>query len=577
MTPERTDPKKPGKPPEGTRRRRHSSSRRAFKIVLGSVVLFMVGAAAFRALYPRFKEYQGRKIAAEAALLLDAGRYPEAINSIKLANRMAPNEPEVIRARARYVSHFNSPESVGEWQVLQAIGKATTDDKIQLLEVAVGQRRLDVSAPLLTELAPLQATNIKVLRLGIRHLTDGGFLDRATGLARFAFSKDPLDVENQFILGDLLLRSTNSLQFEEGRGLMIEIARMRNKRQATAVNLLIRSGRLESNNVPELLALLDLDSANITNIVNSLALRWIGRPERRVDIVEDAVRRIGSETDPARLVPVCEWLLIRDPRALLTALTEEKAGSNGLLSTSRAEALAAVKDWEGLEDYLRRRDEVLPKFSLQLLRAQAAVARDHATEAENLFTAAADSASKNPEALLYAARAAEVSGLPDAAIKIWSRLAEFPSMTMSAAGEILRLARGRDRVDAEMAILARLSSNIPGDVRLAADRAEKEALVGVNLNAASAALERQLSAGDKERKFVTALALVRLRQGDAAAALTTFEQVPFEWDALTGRDRAVYVAILGANQQRETARRFARQIDVSTLKSQEKELVAPWL
>jgi len=272
MTPEKTDPKKPGKPPAGTRRRRHSSSRRAFKIVLGSVVLFMVGAAAFRALYPRFKEYQGRKIAAEAALLLDAGRYPEAINSIKLANRMAPNEPEVIRARARYVSHFNSPESVGEWQVLQAIGKATTDDKIQLLEVAVGQRRLDVSAPLLTELAPLQATNIKVLRLGIRHLTDGGFLDRATGLARFAFSKDPLDVENQFILGDLLLRSTNSLQFEEGRGLMIEIARMRNKRQATAVNLLIRSGRLESNNVPELLALLDLDSANITNIVNSLTL-----------------------------------------------------------------------------------------------------------------------------------------------------------------------------------------------------------------------------------------------------------------------------------------------------------------
>jgi len=577
MNPEKSSPQ-PGSAPVGERRKkRHSSSRSPFKVLIILAVLGVFSVVALRFLYPLFKAMKGRNQAAEAERLLETGKVSEALNSIRLATRMAPNEPSVIRVRARYFGRFNSPDTLREWQTLQSIGAATTEDKIDLLEAAVNQHRLDVSAPLLTELSSMQSTNLRVLRLGIRHLTDGGFTDRAIGLARFAFSKDPLHLENQFLLGGLLLSSTNDITAEEGRELVTEIARQKNSLQAMATDLLIRSGRLRTNHVPELLALLDLDSNNITNIVSSLELRWIGQPERRGEIVEAAQRRIAAESDPNRQPPVCEWLLHRAPLALIAVLTEEKAGGNTLLATSRAEALAAVKDWDALELYLKKADDNLKGYPGLLLRARVAMAKERQSEAENLFMGAIEVAAKSPEALMYAARSAESAGLPDTAIRIWGRVAEFPSMTLGSAGELLRLSRNRDQVAAELAVLTRLSSNIPGDVRLGAERAEREALVGVNLKAAAASLEQLLKDDKKERRFVTALALVRLRQGDASAAQSAFEQGEWGWDLLSLRDRAVYVAILGANQQREAARRFALQIDLSQLKSEEKELVTPWL
>jgi hypothetical protein len=42
------------------------------------------------------------------------------------------------------------------------------------------------------------------------------------------------------------------------------------------------------------------------------------------------------------------------------------------------------------------------------------------------------------------------------------------------------------------------------------------------------------------------------------------------------RWQAVYVAVLGANDQREAARRFARMLAVEKLHAQERALVEPW-
>ncbi len=559
------------------RRRRSNSSRRAFRIFFIIVLLLVVGGIAFRLLYPITKEWRARRSTAEAMALMDAKKNEEALVPLKTATLLAPNEPDVIRGRARYYTIVGAPEAVREWQNLADSGKATLEDKIQLLETAVNAKRLDLSATVLKELAPLQATNERILHLGIRHLAEGGFNSRAIDLARFAYSKNPLEAANQFLLGGLLISSTNEAMAAEGRRLLTSVARVQNPKRVTALDLLIRSGRITSNDVPELIALVDLDQGNITNFVNSLELRWIGYPERHQDIFEKASQFIAGETAASRLMPVTEWLARRNPTVLLQALTEEKAGSDSALVTQRAEALAVASQWNDLEDYLRRREGVMSPFSTMVLRAKIAASKNQISDAEKMFVAAGDLVSKQPGAIVYVARAAESSNLPDAAIKIWAKLLEHTQTTLGAASEILRIAKGRDRLDAELMALARLSDTVPGDARLAAERAEREALLGVNLSTASKVLESYIENGEKVRKYVTALALVRLRQGDANAAQTVFEQLPADWDKLGDRDRAVYVAIIGANQQREAARRFARQIDQSKLKNEEKELVTPWL
>lgn len=577
MPPESKQPETRDDGKVSQRRRRSNSSRRAFRILFIGVLTLVLGGIGFRLVYPITKEWRARRVAAEAGLLLDASKREEALPLLKVATVLAPNEPAVIRARARYYTQVGAPEAVREWQTLADSGKATLEDKIQLLETAVAARRLDLSAPILTQLAPLQSTNRRVLHLGIRHLTEGGFVDRATEMARYAYSRDPLDVENQFLLGGLILSSTNETLATEGRTLLTSVARTANKKQAAALDLLIRSGRVTSNDVPELIALVDLDRNNITNFVNSLELRWIGYADRHDDLVEKASQFITTESDASKLMPVTDWLARRNPDALVKALTEEKAGTAPGLVSQRAEALSITGKWGDLEDYVRRHEANIPAFSTMVLRAKIAVSKGQTSDAEKLFIAAGDLVSKQPGAVIYTARAAETAGLADAAIKIWTKLLDFNQTTLGAASEIVRIARDRDRLDAELAALAKLSDQVPGDERLAAERGEREALLGVNLKAAAESLEHYMTSAKKERKYVTALALIRLRQGDANTAQTVFEQLPVEWDSFSNRDRVVYVAIIGANQQREAARRFARQIDITKLKSQEKELLSPWL
>jgi tetratricopeptide (TPR) repeat protein len=576
MTPDSRSPRHPDEL-KGARRRREHASKRAFRVLALLIFLMVFCVVGFKVVYPRSKVWRARRMAVEAIALIDQSRTNDALRLLRVAVPMAPTDPDVIRAGARYMKLVGSVDAVRNWQDLANTGKATLEDKVDFLEAAIQARRLDISAQLLVELGAMQSTNMRVLRLGIRHLSEGGFFERAAPLARAAVARDPLDMENHWLLGSALIASTNSAFAEEGREVLLGVARTPGSRRPAAIDRLIRSGRLRTNDVPELVAIVDLERSNITNIVSSLELRWIGRPADREGTLFRALELAGEEERPDRLFALCEWLFRRSPPDALRALTETKAGTHGPLVTLRAETLAATGAWDDLEDYIRRREGVLEQFSVLILRARIAVAKSQLSEAEAAFIGAGEIVSKTPSALVYTARSAETAGLPDVAIRLWLRVLEFPSLRFNATAEVLRLARDRDQLKSEQIALARLCSEVPGDLRLWAERAEREAILGENLESAAQAIERYQADQPKERKHLSALALIRLRQGDAQAALEVFERMPTEWDMLGDRDRVIYVAILGATQQREAARRYARRIDLSKLKSQERELVTPWL
>ena len=49
------------------------------------------------------------------------------------------------------------------------------------------------------------------------------------------------------------------------------------------------------------------------------------------------------------------------------------------------------------------------------------------------------------------------------------------------------------------------------------------------------------------------------------------------WTRASARERAVYAAVLGSNNQRAAARRTAREVNPAELKLEERSLVAKWV
>ena len=122
-----------------------------------------------------------------------------------------------------------------------------------------------------------------------------------------------------------------------------------------------------------------------------------------------------------------------------------------------------------------------------------------------------------------------------------------------------------------------LSGYMPGEESIAGERAWLEAVFGTEKEFALATLGTLAKSRTNQPGWRYGLALAMMRNGDAAGGLALAEQPPVEWESMEARWQAAYVALLGAGQQREAARRFARRIDPTKLHLQERGLVTPWL
>ena len=125
--------------------------------------------------------------------------------------------------------------------------------------------------------------------------------------------------------------------------------------------------------------------------------------------------------------------------------------------------------------------------------------------------------------------------------------------------------------------LQRLNLFMPGDDHVAGERAWLEAVFGDQTEWAMATMDRLMTTHPDQPEWRFGLALAKWRKGDAATALNLLEESAPAWDRLEPRWQVVYVVLLGANRQREAARRFARQIPLERLRLQEKALLTGWL
>jgi hypothetical protein len=178
-----------------------------------------------------------------------------------------------------------------------------------------------------------------------------------------------------------------------------------------------------------------------------------------------------------------------------------------------------------------------------------------------------------PSRLRFVAGYAERIGQPVAAISAYKRLMAWPPATLESAQNILRLASALNDTRTLRESTSQLSNYLPGDRGVAILDAYLGALLQDTSVRAKENLLRLLGDKPNEADAVLALALIELRTGESQSALARLEKLPPSWVQVTPQNAAVYAAVLGANEQREAARRLARSLDVSKLRPEEVDLI----
>ncbi|HTI68665.1 MAG TPA: hypothetical protein VMF06_01770 [Candidatus Limnocylindria bacterium] len=560
------------------RRRRTGSATRSLTIAAAMLVGLVILGVAAKFLYPVAKRIRAHSIADETLVLIETGRLDEALAKLPVILRLAKDDPQVLRAVARYCASRSIPNSLEYWEKLRATDMATVEDLLGFVEAALNANRTDLSAPVIANLVSTYSQRVDVMQLGIRHLEAAGFPDRAIALARRALMVEPFNPKSERVLGQLLLHTGDATSAGEGKTLLWSVAEQPGPEREAAIGALADFRGLTPAEMERLIQILEIDAtSDPLRRLRVLDLRWRSNPANHPAVAEAVGQWLRTETVETNLSLVAGWAVKNSPSMVVDAFDASVVATNKLRLLHLSDALAELGRWPQLNTLLEKNEKAYPVYAMDMLRGRQAAAAKQNSIAEKYFLSAGLDAGTDERKLALAATTSESLGFVSVALRIWEQLSNVRERSVVATSQILRLCANRDELATEQRALQRLSSQIPNDTRLAAESGERNALVNVDVAPALVALEKQIALEPNEPRWRVAAALAELRLNNPSAALTRLEQLNATNASLSPREKAIYAAILGANQQREAARRYARQIASETLKSQEKELIEPYL
>jgi tetratricopeptide (TPR) repeat protein len=243
----------------------------------------------------------------------------------------------------------------------------------------------------------------------------------------------------------------------------------------------------------------------------------------------------------------------------------------------RCEGLATAGRWKELETVLSDEKHGLAPGVLRYFRGRISKAEGRRAEAESEYQAAVESAGDDRRWLPVLARTAEAQGMTNAALAAWEALLGDSRHSIEAARQVSRMSRTMSDLSVFHRSVRRLANFFSSDDSFTAEAAILDLLFDEETAKANQTLLKLHESQPDRIDWRVGLALARLKSGDPAAGLALLEDAAFDFDRVSPRAKAVYVSLLGAAGQRESARRMARRVPVDLLHLQEKTLVTPWL
>jgi hypothetical protein len=566
----------------GRRQKKISGSmeKKAFRlIVLPLLVLIILGAGGYfigRPVYAHFRMKKGLQAASIAAAHFATNNYIEGIKSLEIARKFALGRPEVVQLEADVLTQLKYPNAVAAWYHLSTLRPLTQAETWKFVDIALDLERLDVADGELKKLAGIHGREAAYLKRHARlSILRSAWID-AINDARAITELEGSSPASEMLLAEASIRCGDPTFQAEGKRMLLLIAQTDPKRQVEAINLLYETGQLDRPEQNMLARLLNArEDLNLSGQLLAASLRMTVDKEQRQNLAEEIRSRLpaNNEKDTVRFVDWC--LLYRIPRPAIEALRPYAASTNDNLVSLQVQALALDERWAELDELLGTPDKPFVPAVVQSIQAWRSAKEGRMDEAKAKFKVAISSAApteNTPPRYAFVANWAEMAGLPLVAVEAYTPMLQDPMTTVAAAKACVRLLRPMSELEPSFPVAVGLLNYAPGEDNVRESFTHMALVLNREIPKALT-LATELHQQKPDNAFRTLLLAAALtRSGKAQEGLNLVDSLSNE-NGFDDRMRTMKLYVLLENQQREPARRVARQIDRTKISREELAMI----
>jgi hypothetical protein len=540
------------------------------------------------------KAWQARRHAREAFSLMEKEQWNDARKEAAAAYQLWADEPEAIRAIARFLSRTRQAQALDFWDRLEKANRMTRDDLVDEASIALiagddTRAKRSISALLSGRNGAVKPVDhLLEAQLAIRQgapIEAHDALQKTFGDAA-ATNRDKL----QAALLEIAISGGNEPWRDEAWTMVRKIAEEKDAAGLDALTVLAQTlvgpEKLPANfpiAAAELAQKLEAHPlARAPQHLLAIDLRIREQKETREELIGRAIERWKNGT-PEEMTAMATWLNGKTEfQRVLDAIPLERALSSRDLFLQYLDALGGLGRWQEIRALLDRDVVPLDQVVQKMYLARCNVQLGEKAAAENNWQRAFEAAHGDPTKLLMLASYAEKNGAIETARLAYDEVAaEAPKLRAAHQGR-LRLAQSTNETKKIHGVLAEMLATWPNDPAVQNDEAYTRLLLlepsQVESRKDEVAKVEQLAAKLVEREpsslpHRTLLALARLKLGKFSDAMDAYSNIKASRGALTPSALAVHAAVLAANGHAEDAAAEVRDVDPKRLLPEEAGLI----
>jgi len=550
------------------------------RFALGFLIVGIAIAAYYfaRPAWHELKHYRALAFSSTAEKAYSERNLGLALEKARAAFQLEPQNPDIVRMNARFLTEIASDSALPLWQNLAQRSGAPLDDQLNYLEAALAFQQIQRIGPIYSNLCSSGIESARLQRIGALYQLGLGSSNAALANARAAYRLEPHNPTNALLIASLVGPGCDAADREDARARLREVAQSGPPLRLIALRQLVQSpisDRADREWVEQFLARssqlspaesvllgetrIRLDPTSISTVASNLISRIPHDDPEMLTLVVDTLSRFGRHTEVLNLTLAGRSLM------------------NRTLFEARYEALLALDRPDEAYRHLLQENPPLPAYDLALAKVQTSLISKNSQSRDSHLAELVRASANHPGRLRSAAELAEQKGATNIAIEAWKQLGTLPGQSATSLRALQRLAdrRGDTWTARDCARnLLRTHSTLPG---LKLEIAYYDLLLGENIEPAF--IEARTQSESRPRDFFarTVLALGHLRMGAPDAARLALERFYVEDSQLRPDSLAVLVATLGQNGYTVRAGEIASRITLDRLRPEERELVRPWI
>jgi hypothetical protein len=562
--------------------------RRIVVLVLLLVLVLITGFFGGLPAMNAIKSWQARRHAQRAFTLINKEQWIDARGEAVAAFQLRPTEPQALRAVARFLSRTHQPDALEFWKQLAGktpLTRQDVRDEAMIAIIAGDTSRADASVRELIGSHAEPADWLLAAQLSVQK----NLREQAKSSLEKIVADSRTTATEQFRATLLQLALAGDNQTERANALT-RLKKLADAKTATSVDALVvlaqnalststdssDSARHKAGDLAH--ALENHPLAKAKHKLLALDLRVRVDPTQREALISRAIAD-WKDTEPADVAVLAEWLNGKNEfQKTLDTIPLEKALQSRDLFLRYLDALGGLGRWNEIKQLLGSERFPLDPMLQAMYLARCSGKLGEKTAAGNNWRRALEAAGGDVQKLITLAQYAEKNENAEIAEAAYNGAATVSPKLRVAHDGRLRLAQASRDTKKLHAVLADMLALWPNDPAIRNDEAYTRLLLLPvasgeehvdEINAIEQLARKLVQQNPASLPHRTLLALARLKQHRAFAALEVYSNIQVVPNAVSPSALAVHAAVLAANDRRNDARHEIEQAPLDKLLPEE--------